>query len=77
MKPHKIIRNMLSKLKIVCKYKDKGCTKILDYDKLEIHEEHECDFLLKSCPEKKNGCKAMLKKNEVEKHLREECQFTQ
>lgn len=47
MKPHKIIRNMLSKLKIVCKYKDKGCTKILDYDKLEIHEEHECDFLLK------------------------------
>ena len=46
---------------------------MLDYDKLEIHEEHECEFLLKPCPEKKNGCKAMLKKNEVEKHIREEC----
>lgn len=73
MKPHKIIRNMLSKLKIECKYKDKGCTKVLDYDKLEIHEDHECAFLLKPCSNKKSGCKAMLKKSEIEKHLHEEC----
>lgn len=67
---------MLSKLKIHCKYKDNGCKKILDYDKLEIHEEHECEFLLRPCPEKKSGCKVMLKKNELEKHIREECQFS-
>ena len=66
---------MLSKLLIICKFSENGCQKVLDYDKLEIHEEHECDFLLKPCPEKKLGCKAMLKKNEFEKHIREDCIF--
>ena len=76
LKPHKIIRNMLSKLKISCKHKSLGCQKVLDYDKLEIHEEHECDMARKPCPERSAGCKAMLARDEIEKHVKEECPFT-
>ena len=76
MKPHKIIRNMLCKLKITCKNKSLGCEKILNYDKLEIHEEHECELLKKPCPESAQGCKVMLRKDEIEKHVKEECPFT-
>lgn len=76
LKPHKIIRNMLSKLKIQCKNKGLGCTKVLNYDKLEIHEEHECEWLKKPCQYKSEGCKAILGVNEIDKHIKEECLYT-
>jgi hypothetical protein len=76
MKPHKIIRNMLSKLKITCKNKSLGCEKILDYDKLEIHQDHECQMLKKPCPERGQGCPALLRQDDIEKHIKEECLYT-
>ncbi len=48
---------MLSKLKIECRNKDKGCTKVLDYDKFETHEENECEFDTKPCPNHADGCR--------------------
>ena len=50
MKPHKIIRNMLSVLKLKCKNALNGCNQILDYEKLEIHEEVECEHEYYDCP---------------------------
>lgn len=43
-KPHKVIRNMLSQLKLTCKNKNDGCNQIINYDKLELHEEVDCEF---------------------------------
>ena len=56
MKPHKIIRNMLSKLKLKCRNESAGCHDVLDYNKLETHEEVECMFQLSDCPAKEFGC---------------------
>jgi len=39
MKPHKVIRNMLAELKLKCVNESKGCTEIVEYEKLEDHEE--------------------------------------
>ena len=50
MKPHKIIRNMLSKLKLKCRNQESGCNLTVDYDKLEVHEEVECQFEMYECP---------------------------
>jgi len=75
MKPHKIIRNMLSKLRIRCRNEENGCLQILDYEKLEIHEEVECQFELYDCPESDNGCTSKMKKSEIDKHLREKCDY--
>lgn len=63
MKPHKIIRNMLSNLKLRCKHAENGCKSILDYDKIEIHEEVECIMKIYDCPEKEFGCMESLKRN--------------
>lgn len=75
MKPHKIIRNMLSNLKLKCKHAENGCKSILDYDKIEIHEEVECIMKIYDCPEKEFGCMERLKRDQVDKHLREDCKF--
>ena len=56
MKPHKIIRNLLSQLKIRCRNENFGCKEIIDYQKLEIHEEVECEFEFVACPNKEYGC---------------------
>ena len=76
MKPHKIIRNMLSKLKFRCRNHDNGCDEVIDYDKLETHEEFECKFEIYDCPEKKSGCTARMNRGDIEKHLRESCLYS-
>jgi hypothetical protein len=75
MKPHKIIRNMLSKLQLKCRNEANGCSEIIDYEKLEVHEEVECQFEVYDCPESEFGCTAKMKKFEIEKHLREKCVY--
>lgn len=56
LKPHKIIRNMLSKLKIKCRNWDNGCQSVIEYEKLEVHEEVECEYQEYFCPQKSLGC---------------------
>ena len=75
MKPHKIIRNMLSKLKLKCRNQENGCNLIIDYEKLEVHEEVDCQFEMYECPEVEFGCTAKMKRSEIEKHLRENCDY--
>ena len=75
MKPHKIIRNMLSKLKLRCRNTENGCEDVIDYEKLEIHEEVECLYEMYDCPEKEFGCKERMKRGMIDKHLRESCQY--
>ena len=66
---------MLSKLKLKCRNHDNGCGLILDYEKLETHEEVECQFEMYDCPEAEFGCKAKMRRSEIEKHLRESCDY--
>ena len=35
---------MLSKLKIKCRNWDNGCQSVIEYEKLEVHEEVECEY---------------------------------
>lgn len=77
MKAHKVIRNMLTALSVTCRNQENGCRQILDYDKLEIHEEVECPFEIYYCPERWNGCKAKMRRGQIERHLHEECDFVQ
>ena len=76
MKPHKVIRNMLSQLRFTCRYKENGCQDTVKYDELEIHEKVNCTFAIFDCPEKRFGCQERLKRSEIEKHVKEDCHFS-
>lgn len=66
---------MLSKLKLKCRNHENGCDTIIDYEKLEVHEEVECHYEMYECPEVEFGCPAKMKRSEIEKHLRESCDY--
>ena len=56
LKPHKVIRNMLTQLVLKCRNYSNGCKEEIPYEKLEVHEEVECKFECYPCPEKEAGC---------------------
>ena len=47
---------MLSKLKIKCRNQDNGCLSVIEYEKLEVHEEVEWEYQEYFCPQKSLGC---------------------
>lgn len=75
LKPHKIVRNMLSELKLKCRNVGYGCKAILEYEKLEVHEEVECKFEKIECPNKEYGCPVIINRDQLEKHIRDHCEF--
>mmetsp|Transcript_23025 Transcript_23025/g.35610 ORF Transcript_23025/g.35610 Transcript_23025/m.35610 type:complete len:147 (+) Transcript_23025:759-1199(+) len=75
LKPHKVIRNMLSQLVLKCRNEKNGCETEIPYEKLEIHEEVECLFEFYPCPNKDEGCTDKIKDAEIEVHVREKCLY--
>eukprot|EP00347_Sterkiella_histriomuscorum_P008217 403345930 len=67
-KAHKIIRNMLSELVICCQFQEFGCQAQISYDKLEDHENFECEFEMLECNAKEQGCDVRLKRKEMTTH---------
>lgn len=60
---------MLSDLKLKCRNEQYGCTEIIDYDKLEVHEEVECKFEKITCPNSDVGCKAKISRDQLNTHV--------
>jgi hypothetical protein len=75
MKPHKIIRNLLSQLKIKCRNEEHGCEEIVSYEKLEVHEEVECEYEFVPCQNKEYGCTQTIRREHMKKHLEEQCVY--
>jgi hypothetical protein len=75
LKPHKVIRNMLSDLKLKCRNEPYGCKQIINYEKLEIHEEVDCQFEKVNCPNIDVGCKAKMSRDVLDLHIKEKCEF--
>lgn len=60
---------MLSKLKIKCRNQDNGCLSVIEYEKLEVHEEVECEYQEYFCPQKSLGCLIKMMRTDISRHL--------
>jgi hypothetical protein len=69
-------KNMIHKIKLFCRNKDKGCSEILDYENYYKHLEN-CEYFFYEC----NGCNMKGRKSEIKSHvlkcekLYKNCQF--
>ena len=67
VQPPRILRNLLSRLKISCVYKDYGCSVMVRLDGLQAHN-NECEYNPKRPVSCKKGCGIMVPLDEVPKH---------
>lgn len=63
----RVLRNMLSRLKITCDNKDFGCTNVVALEGLETHLT-ECSFNPKRLVQCEKGCSLMVPLDEVPQH---------
>ncbi|CAF0991054.1 unnamed protein product [Didymodactylos carnosus] len=61
-----ILLNLLSKLKVDCRYKSIGCENIICYEALERHED-ECQYQMKQC----KGCEKSILLKDLDDHENE------
>ncbi|CAF1315277.1 unnamed protein product [Didymodactylos carnosus] len=58
-----LLNSLLSKVRVICQYKDFGCQQIILYESLEKHE-MECDYQTEQC----HGCKKELLMKDLKQH---------
>ena len=62
-------------MKIKCRNEEHGCEEIVPYEKLEVHEEVECEYEFVPCPNKEYGCTEIIRREFVKKHMEEQCLY--
>jgi len=67
------ILSYLSTLKFECLNKEHGCTEIIPYNQLAVHDK-ECKYFYSTCPN--INCGQKIKWTQLENHVRNECEFS-
>ncbi|CAF0889167.1 unnamed protein product [Rotaria sp. Silwood1] len=60
-----LFHSLLSRVKIQCRNASFGCSEVLAYDSLERHENVECKYLTRTCPE----CMKLILVSEFTEHI--------
>lgn len=70
--PSRFVRQIISQLKIRCKYMARGCNEVMELELLEAHV-RKCNFTPVSCSN--HGCSVIVNKNDLEHHEKVACSF--
>jgi hypothetical protein len=65
---------LLSELRVSCKNKAEGCIEELSLEKVEEHENMECQFEIIACAGAGDGCQELLSKRDMQVH-EQSCQL--
>ena len=71
-KAPRIVADCVSRYKINCDHKERGCNAVLELRALKKHVE-SCEFIPVSCSNK--GCNDVINKRDVQRHELESCRF--